>query len=343
MTKPQNYNTSSNYKRDHKQATTNCYKYRDNSVKKSVSLIETSNNEATTSECKIVNHLTLKPQNKSPRPRNTGPWAPVVKRKKSVTHTTRITQNKNSNNNTSHADNQILKGDRLQKIMAAAGVGSRRACEAIILENRVQVNGITITRLGTKADPNKDDITLDFQPIVKEKPVYILMNKPKGYITAVKDDKGRPTVSALIHNIDARIYPVGRLDFNSEGILLMTNDGALAQHLMAPEFHIAKVYLVKVHRMPRQETLEEFRTGFRLNGQLLKPCGIELVEKTENPWLKITLIEGKNQQIRRMFAAVGHPVSKLRRIQFGPLIDPFLKPGEWRFCNQQELTALRTL
>jgi 23S rRNA pseudouridine2605 synthase len=202
---------------------------------------------------------------------------------------------------------------------------------------------LTITRLGTRANPYKDEITLDFQPIVKEKLVHILMNKPKGYITTVKDDKGRPTVSALIHGISARLYPVGRLDFNSEGMLLMTNDGALAQRLMAPEFHIAKVYLIKVHRIPRQETLDEFRMGFRLNGSLLKPCDIELAEKGENPWLKITLTEGKNQQIRRMFAAVGHPVSKLRRIQFGPLADPTLKPGEWRLCNQQELTALRAL
>jgi 23S rRNA pseudouridine2605 synthase len=234
-------------------------------------------------------------------------------------------------------------GDRLQKIMAAAGVASRRACEAIILEGRVQVNGVTITELGTRADPRRDEITLDFVPITKENPVYILMNKPKGYVTSVKDDEGRPTVMALLHGVEARVYPVGRLDFNSEGLLLMTNDGALAQRLMAPEFHVAKVYLVKVHRMPRAETLDEFREGFRLDGQWLKPCGIEIAEKADNPWLKVTLIEGKNQQIRRMFAAVGHPVSKLRRIQFGPLDDSSIKPGEWRFLNPQEMAALKAL
>jgi 23S rRNA pseudouridine2605 synthase len=235
------------------------------------------------------------------------------------------------------------QGERLQKLLAAAGIDSRRACEQIILDGRVQVNGVTVTELGTRADANRDTITVDLQPITRENLVYILLNKPKGYVTSVKDDQGRPTVMALLHGVEARVYPVGRLDFNSEGLLLMTNDGAMALRLMAPEFHVPKVYLVKVHRMPRPETLDEFREGFRLDGRRLKPCGIEIAEKADNPWLKVTLIEGKNQQIRRMFAAVGHPVSKLRRIQFGPLDDPLLKPGEWRFLNPQELSALKSL
>ena len=184
---------------------------------------------------------------------------------------------------------------------------------------------------------------MDLQPIAGRQPVYILLNKPKGYVTSVKDDEGRPTVMALLHGVEARVYPVGRLDFNSEGLLLLTNDGDLAQRLMAPEFHVPKVYLVKVHRMPKPETLDEFRGGFRLDGRRLKPCGIEVAEKADNPWLKVTLVEGKNQQIRRMFAAVGHPVSKLRRIQFGPLDDPYLKPGEWRFLTAQEIAALKNL
>jgi pseudouridine synthase len=235
------------------------------------------------------------------------------------------------------------EGERLQKILAAAGVDSRRACEQIILDGRVQVNGVTVTELGSRADARQDVITVDLQPITRENLVYILLNKPKGYVTSVKDDQGRPTVMALIHGVDARVYPVGRLDFNSEGLLLMTNDGAMALRLMAPEFHVPKVYLVKVHRMPKPETLDEFRGGFRLDGRYLKPCAIEIAEKADNPWLKVTLIEGKNQQLRRMFAAVGHPISKLRRIQFGPLDDPFLKPGEWRFLNPQELAALKNL
>lgn len=233
--------------------------------------------------------------------------------------------------------------ERLQKILAAAGVASRRACEQIILDGRVQVNGRVVTELGSKADPQRDEITVDLQPIRREQLVYILMNKPKGYVTTVKDDEGRPTVMALLHGVPVRVYPVGRLDFNSEGLLLMTNDGALAQRLTDPENHIPKIYLVKVHRMPKPETLDEMRAGFRLDGRRLKPCGIEVFEKADNPWLKVTLTEGKNQQIRKMFAAVGHPVAKLKRIQFGPLDDPALKPGDWRFLKPTELAVLKNL
>ena len=234
-------------------------------------------------------------------------------------------------------------GERLQKLLAAAGIDSRRACEAIILEGRVQVNGVTVTELGTRADPRRDEITVDLVPIHREAPVYILMNKPKGYVTTVRDDQGRPTVMALLKGVPGRLYPVGRLDFNSEGLLLMTNDGALAQVLTAPDHEIPKVYLVKVHRTPRPELLKELQEGFLLSGRRLKPCHIEVAEKGENPWLKVTLTEGKNQQIRRMFAAVGHPVSKLRRVQFGPLADPFLKPGAWRNLSPQEVAAVKSL
>lgn len=233
--------------------------------------------------------------------------------------------------------------ERLQKILAHAGIDSRRKCEQLILEGRVQVNGVTVTELGAKADPFRDDITVDLQPIRKEQPVYILMNKPKGYVTSVKDDEGRPTVMALLQGIPARVYPVGRLDFQSEGLLLMTNDGALAHRLTSPDFHVPKVYWVKVHRMPAPETLNELREGFRLDGRRLKPCHIEVVDKQGNPWLKVTLTEGKNQQIRRMFEAVGHPVHKLKRVQFGPLVDPRLKPGAWRFLTPQEVAALKSL
>ncbi|WP_243384609.1 pseudouridine synthase [Geothrix alkalitolerans] len=233
--------------------------------------------------------------------------------------------------------------ERLQKILAAAGIDSRRACEQIILDGRVQVNGKTVAELGARADPRRDEITVDLIPIHKEAPVYILMNKPKGYVTTVKDDQGRPTVMALLKGVPGRLYPVGRLDFNSEGLLLMTNDGALAQVLMGPEHEIPKVYLVKIHRTPKPELLKEFEAGFLLSGRRLKPCHIEIAEKGDNPWLKVTLTEGKNQQIRRMFAAVGHPVSKLRRVQFGPLADPLLKPGAWRFLNPQEIAAIKSL
>lgn len=233
--------------------------------------------------------------------------------------------------------------ERLQKILAAAGIDSRRACEQIILDGRVQVNGKTVTELGTCANPRRDVITVDLIEIQREDPVYILMNKPKGYVTTVKDDQGRPTVMALLRGVPGRLYPVGRLDFNSEGLLLMTNDGALAQVLMGPEHEIPKVYLVKVHRNLSPELLKELQEGFLLSGRRLKPCHIEVAEKGDNPWLKVTLTEGKNQQIRRMFAAVGHPVSKLRRVQFGPLADPLLKPGTWRYLSPQEIAAVKSL
>jgi 23S rRNA pseudouridine2605 synthase len=292
-----------------------------------------------------------KPRSGTTMARNTGPWKPAARPKTgprpakpgTAAAGPKAKPAVSASGLKAKPKSPAQAGERLQKILAAAGVASRRACEAIILEGRVQVNGVTVTELGTRADPRRDQITLDFQPITREQPVYILLNKPKGYVTSVKDDEGRPTVMALLHGVEARVYPVGRLDFNSEGLLLMTNDGEMAQRLMAPEFHVAKVYLVKIHRMPKPETLDEFRGGFRLDGQRLKPCAIEVAEKADNPWLKVTLVEGKNQQIRRMFAAVGHPVSKLRRIQFGPLDDPALKPGEWRFLNPQELAALKAL
>jgi 23S rRNA pseudouridine2605 synthase len=242
---------------------------------------------------------------------------------------------------TSHGDCET--GERLQKILAAAGIASRRACEQIILDGRVQVNGETITKLGTKANPKQDVITLDFYPIHREKLVYILLNKPKGYVTTVKDNEGRPTVMALLNGVTARVYPVGRLDFNSEGLLLLTNDGALAQQLTSPSSNTPKTYLVKVHKMPKPEALNEFRAGFKLDGRRLKPCQIEIADKQDNPWLKITLMEGKNQQIRKMFAAIGHPVHKLKRIQIGPISDSALRLGEWRFLAPSEVTALKNM
>ena len=238
---------------------------------------------------------------------------------------------------------ETRKGERLQKILASAGVAARRSCEQIILDGRVQVNGITVTQLGAKADPIKDEITVDFMPIQKEKPIYILLNKPKGYVTTVRDNEGRPTVMALLGGISARVFPVGRLDFNSEGILLMTNDGELAQYLASPGSHVPKTYLVKVHRLPKPETLDELRAGFRLSGRRLRPCQIQFADRQSNPWLKITLTEGRNQQIRKMFAAVGHPVHKLKRVQFGPLADPALKPGQWRLLTPDELAVLKNM
>jgi 23S rRNA pseudouridine2605 synthase len=235
------------------------------------------------------------------------------------------------------------KGQRLQKILAAAGIASRRACEQIILDGRVQVNGQTIDVLGACACPIRDEITVDLVPIIKEKPVYILLNKPKGYVTTVKDTEGRPTVMALLNGVRERVYPVGRLDFNTEGLLLMTNDGTLALRLASPSSHIPKIYLAKVHKLPKPDALNELRSGFRLDGKRLKPCQIEMADRQDNPWYRITLVEGKNQQIRKMFAAIGHPIHKLKRIQFGPMSDPTLKPGQWRYLTQTEIQVLKDM
>jgi 23S rRNA pseudouridine2605 synthase len=219
-------------------------------------------------------------------------------------------------------------------------VASRRACEKIILEGRVQVNGETVAALGAKADPRRDEITVDLAPVRRERPVYILLNKPKGYVTTAWDAEGRPTVMALLKGVAERVYPVGRLDFNSEGLLLLTNDGELARGLTSPASGVPKAYLVKVHGMPPPEALAELRQGFRLDGVRLRPCQIEVADRRGNPWLRVVLTEGKNQQIRRMFAAIGHPVHKLRRVQIGPLADPDLRPGDWRHLAPAEVRAL---
>jgi 23S rRNA pseudouridine2605 synthase len=221
-------------------------------------------------------------------------------------------------------------------------VASRRACEKIILEGRVQVNGVTVSALGAKAHPRRDEITVDLAPVQRERPAYILLNKPKGYVTTAMDDEGRPTVMALLKGVAERVYPVGRLDFNSEGLLLLTNDGGLARDLMSPGSGVPKVYMVKVHGMPPQEALDDLMRGFRLDGARLRPCRIEMADRRGNPWLRVTLTEGKNQQIRRMFAAIGHPVHKLRRVQYGPLADPDLKPGGWRRLTPAEVRALES-
>ena len=234
-------------------------------------------------------------------------------------------------------------GQRIAKAMARAGLCSRRDAEGWIAAGRVSVNGVVLTSPAFNVGPD-DDVRVDGEPLnARERTRLFLFHKPRGLMTTARDPEGRRTIFEALPKDLPRLVAVGRLDFNTEGLLLLTNDGVLAERLMAPEFHVPKVYLVKVHRMPKLETLDEFRAGFRLDGRRLKPCGIEVFDKGDNPWLKVTLVEGKNQQLRRMFAAVGHPVAKLRRIQFGPLADPALKPGEWRHCTPQELAALKAL
>jgi 23S rRNA pseudouridine2605 synthase len=238
--------------------------------------------------------------------------------------------------------------DRLQKILAAAGVASRRKAEELITAGRVSVNGKIITELGSKADPTVDAITVDGKPIARaQRYVYFLLNKPKGYVTTVSDPEGRPTVMQLLGKVAERVYPVGRLDYASEGLLLLTNDGALAQQLTKAGSHVPKTYHVKVSGKPSAQALERLRNGITIPLEdhrrvKLSPTTIRLLEDAPHPWYEITLIEGRNRQIRRMFEEIGHHVEKIKRVQLGPLaLD--VPPGKFRPLSKSEISRLKSL
>jgi 23S rRNA pseudouridine2605 synthase len=241
-----------------------------------------------------------------------------------------------------------MAAERLQKIMAAAGIASRRKAEEIITAGRVTLNGKVVTEQGTKADPEVDEICVDGNPLKsRERLLYFLLHKPKGYVTTVSDPEGRATVMDLMKNCPERVYPVGRLDYNSEGLLLMTNDGALAQKLMKAGSHVPKTYLVKVSGKPSKQDIIALRAGVTIeleDGQRVKtsPAQIRLVEDTPNPWYEVILIEGRNRQIRRMFKRVGFDVEKIKRVQLGPLVLD-VPPGEFRSLTVREVAQLKSL
>ena len=236
--------------------------------------------------------------------------------------------------------------ERLQKIMAASGVASRRKAEEIIAAGRVTLNGKVVTEQGTKADPERDEICVDGKPLRKaERLVYYLLNKPKGYVTTVNDPEGRPTVMDLLPNRGERVYPVGRLDYASEGLLLMTNDGALAAKLMKAGSHAPKTYRVKVSGKPDDKAIARLRAGVTIeleDGRRVKtsPAKVRLVEDGANPWYEVVLIEGRNRQIRRMFEEVGHHVEKIKRVQLGPLVLD-VEPGKFRDLTRKEVEQLK--
>jgi 23S rRNA pseudouridine2605 synthase len=237
--------------------------------------------------------------------------------------------------------------ERLQKIIAAAGIASRRKAEELIAAGRVQINGTTVTALGTKADPEKDHIRVNGKLLHgAQRHVYLLLNKPVGYVTTVSDPEKRPTVMNLIRGVGSRIYPVGRLDYASEGLVLMTNDGTLAHKLMKAASHVAKTYVVKVSGKPTEESIAKLRGGLSIatdDGRRVRtsPAKIRLVKEGPNPWYEITLIEGRNRQIRRMFEEVGHHVEKIKRVKYGPLaLD--VPPGKFRALTTKEVDRLRT-
>jgi 23S rRNA pseudouridine2605 synthase len=237
--------------------------------------------------------------------------------------------------------------ERLQKVLAQAGVASRRACEELIRQGRVQVNGQVVTELGTQVDPNRDEISVDGAPISSPaEKVYLILNKPPGYISTVHDPWGRPTVLDLIPH-QGRLYPVGRLDAESEGLLLLTNDGRLTHRLTHPRYEHEKEYLALVKGRPKEAVLSQLRQGVDLEEGRTAPAKVSRASRKEGletppgtTWLRIVVHEGRKRQIRRMCAAVGHPVQRLIRVRMGPLRLDALKPGQWRPVTERELAAL---
>jgi len=244
---------------------------------------------------------------------------------------------------------------RLQKIIAAAGVTSRRKAEALIVEGRVAVNGDVVRELGAVADPADDLITLDGKPLASEPLRYFVVNKPAGVLSAVRDERGRPVVVDLLpESVGERLYPAGRLDLDSEGLVLLTNDGELMQRITKPGSGAAKVYDVVVGGRPSDKDLEGLRRGAELEGRWLMPCEIEVLDrirggKSGTPGtdqrgftrLRVVLREGKKNQIRRMFSGIGHRVASLTRVSIGPLTLLDLGPSEARELSAAEVRALR--
>ena len=236
--------------------------------------------------------------------------------------------------------------ERLQKVLAHAGVASRRASEALIIEGRVSVNGAVVTVLGYKVDPQHDVIAVDGQRLAQrvEKLVYLMLNKPREVLSAVGDERGRPTVVDLVDTPE-RVYPVGRLDFKSEGLVLLTNDGDLADKLTHPRSHVEKEYLVLVSGRPSAATLSRWRRGqIEVEGKPTERAHVESY-RTEggDTWLKVILTEGRKRQIREVALILGHPVKRLERVRIGPLKLGHLKPGKWRHLNPVEIQQLKSL
>jgi len=237
-------------------------------------------------------------------------------------------------------DNQ----ERLQKILAAAGVASRRKAELLIQQGRVTVNGRVVTKMGVKADPQRDHIKVDGK-LIHQSPqkIYLLLNKPREVICSLADPQGRAKVTDLV-GVKTKVYPVGRLDYNTEGLILLTNDGEFSRIVAAAGKHIPKTYHVKVHATPDERELTRLREGMRLRtGTQLAPCKIVPIRESTNSWYEVTLTQGKNRQIRDMFEAIGHPVSKLRRVRIGFLTDRGLAVGQYRHLTMREIERVMRL
>ncbi|MDD5308333.1 MAG: pseudouridine synthase [Deltaproteobacteria bacterium] len=231
---------------------------------------------------------------------------------------------------------------RLQRILAAAGVASRRKAEEIIASGRVRVNGRIVVELGSQADPEVDRVEVDGRTISAEHPITVIMNKPRGVVTTVSDPEGRPTVMEYVRGVKARLFPVGRLDYATSGALLLTNDGELAQALTHPKNGVDKTYLVKVRGKVREETLEKWREGFDLGDGATGPSRVFRVEENESfTWLVVEIREGRNRQLRRMAEQTGLDLTKLKRVSFAGVGIEGLPVGEYRELTDQELARLR--
>jgi len=237
---------------------------------------------------------------------------------------------------------------RLQKLISSAGIASRRHAEDLITAGKVTVNGKTVTELGAKADPARDHIKVNGRLINpqldRQEHTYVLLYKPKGYLTSMSDPENRPLVTDLIPKGLGRLHPVGRLDFNTEGLLLLTNDGELTNIVTAARNKIVKVYKAKVKGVPADKAIERLRRGVKIDEdeRLARAEVRRLRDSDTNAWFEVTLFEGRNQQIRRMFAAIGHSVVKLVRAQIGGLEIGPLRPGQWRYLTAREVTQLKS-
>ena len=234
--------------------------------------------------------------------------------------------------------------ERLQKVLAHAGVASRRHCEELIAQGKVQVNGQVVREQGIKVDPLKDKIVVNGQQIKLEQHVYLLLYKPTGVITSVTDPQGRRVVIDLLKGIKERVYPVGRLDYDTSGLLLLTNDGELANRLAHPSYEIDKVYRAWVKGIPSPEKVRKLATGIRLEDGMTSPGQSKLLKtesSSQRALVELTIHEGRNRQVRRMCEAIGHPVLTLERIRLGFLTLDGLKPGEFRKLTQEEVESLK--
>jgi 23S rRNA pseudouridine2605 synthase len=230
--------------------------------------------------------------------------------------------------------------ERLQKILARAGFASRRGAERLMLEGRVAVNGEIAREPGTKADLATDDVRVDGVRVKAPKaPVYLVLNKPRGFVTTRQDPEGRPTVMELVPQVPG-LFPVGRLDVTTEGLLLLTNDGAFAERVSHPRYEVPRVYHAKVHRVPDPPTLERLRRGVRVEGEFMSVDRVRVIEADNNAWVEVALHEGKQHEVKRLLEAVGHPVSKLRRVAFGPVTVRGLEPGQFRPLTADEVAGL---